>query len=67
MDHAGSFRHACEAILGFWVGWESERGGEELGECVGGADGFGGGEPRVVCVVDVGVGRGDLGQDLLDG
>jgi hypothetical protein len=67
VDHAGAFGHAGEAVGDAGRGGEGEGLGNEFGECVGGADCAGCGEPGVVCVGQVGVGGGDFVQDFGDG
>lgn len=68
VDHACSLGHAGQRVLCPPVRGRGEREcrAEEFGERVGRADGLRRGEPGVVVVVEVLVGRGDPGEDFLD-
>lgn len=69
VDHACSLGHAGQSVLDALVlrAGEGECRGEQLGKCVGGADGLCGRQPGVVVVVQGLIRRGDLRQDLGDG
>lgn len=66
VDHAGALGHAGDVVL-FLAAGEGEGLGEQLGECVRGADGFGSAQPVFMCLSEVAVDGWDLGDDLLDG
>lgn len=67
MDHAGAFGHAGKTISDSGRGGQGECLGDELGECIGCADGAGCGEPGVVRVGEVGVGGWDFVEDFRNG